>query len=45
VEFAGATFSPDGTTLYVNLNASPSTNPLLGPMSVAIWGPWDSLRI
>ncbi len=39
VEFAGSTFSPDGTTLYVNLNASS------GARSVAIWGPWDSLRI
>ena len=32
-EFAGATFSPDGDTLFVNIQAS------LG-ISFAIWGPW-----
>lgn len=35
-EFAGATFSPDGHTLFVNIQASRG-------MSFAIWGPW--LRI
>ena len=32
-EFAGATFSPDYSTLYVNVQASSG-------MSFAIWGPW-----
>lgn len=33
-EFAGPTFSPDGHTLYVNVQAHRG-------MSFAIWGPWD----
>jgi secreted PhoX family phosphatase len=33
-EFAGATFSPDGQTLFVNIQAVGQT--------VAIWGPWDT---
>lgn len=32
-EFAGATFSPDGQTLFLNIQ-----NP---GMTLAIWGPWD----
>ncbi len=32
-EFAGATFSPDHRTLYVNIQASTG-------MTFAIWGPW-----
>lgn len=32
-EFAGATFSPDGKTLYVNLQTPGIT--------AAIWGPWE----
>jgi secreted PhoX family phosphatase len=32
-EFAGATFSPDGETLFVNLQ-SPG-------ITLAIWGPWE----
>jgi uncharacterized protein len=32
-EFAGATFSPDGRTLFVNLQATGVT--------FAIWGPWN----
>jgi secreted PhoX family phosphatase len=32
-EFAGATFSPDGQTLFVNIQATGQT--------AAIWGPWD----
>ena len=32
-EFAGATFSPDGTMLFVNIQNSRS-------YSIAIWGPW-----
>ena len=35
-EFAGATFSPDGQTLFVNIQASRG-------MSFAIWGPWSSV--
>lgn len=33
-EFAGATFSPDGQTLFVNIQ-SPG-------MTLAIWGPWQN---
>jgi secreted PhoX family phosphatase len=33
-EFAGSTFSPDGSTLFVNIQASRG-------MSFAIWGPWE----
>ncbi|MGH8866884.1 MAG: alkaline phosphatase PhoX [Actinomycetes bacterium] len=32
-EFAGSTFSPDGTTLFVNIQASRG-------LTFAIWGPW-----
>jgi len=32
-EFAGATFSPDGRTLFVNLQGPPG-------LTFAIWGPW-----
>ena len=32
-EFAGATFSPDGQTLFVNIQRPGIT--------YAIWGPWD----
>jgi len=32
-EFAGATFSPDGETLFVNIQGNPA-------FSIAIWGPW-----
>jgi len=32
-EFAGATFSPDGKTLFVNIQSSTG-------YSIAIWGPW-----
>jgi secreted PhoX family phosphatase len=32
-EFAGATFSPDGETLYVNIQGLPA-------MTFAIFGPW-----
>ena len=36
-EFAGATFSPDGETLFVNLQ---------GPdVTLAIWGPWTDGRL
>ncbi len=34
-EFAGATFSADGATLFVNIQSSSG-------YSVAIWGPWES---
>jgi secreted PhoX family phosphatase len=32
-EFAGATFSPDGRTLFVNIQGQPG-------LTLAIWGPW-----
>ena len=34
-EFAGATFSPDGQTLFVNIQANQGR-------SIAIWGPWKN---
>ena len=37
-EFAGATFSPDGHTLFVNIQAA------LG-VTFAIWGPWTTLGV
>jgi uncharacterized protein len=37
-EFAGATFSPDGGTLFVNIQASRG-------MSIAIWGPWERIGV
>jgi len=37
-EFAGSTFSPDGHTLFVNIQASAG-------MSFAIWGPWESIGV
>ena len=44
-EFAGATYSPDGTTLFVNLQGStsglPTTPGIAGSgVTMAIWGPW-----
>lgn len=33
-EFAGATFSPDGHTLFVNIQGDPA-------LTFAIWGPWQ----
>jgi secreted PhoX family phosphatase len=38
VEWAGATFSPGDTTLYVNLNTGAA-------MSIAIWGPWETVGV
>ncbi len=35
-EFAGSTFSPDGKTLFVNIQSSRG-------MTFAIWGPWHTL--
>jgi len=32
-EFAGATFSPDGNTLFANIQGNPA-------FTLAIWGPW-----
>ena len=37
-EFAGATFSPDGETLFVNIQAS-------NGMTFAIWGPWGRIGV
>jgi secreted PhoX family phosphatase len=37
-EFAGATFSPDGRTLFVNIQASQG-------VSLAIWGPWGRIDV
>jgi hypothetical protein len=37
-EFAGSTFSPDGHTLYVNIQASKG-------ITFAIWGPWRNIGI
>lgn len=39
-EFAGATFSPDGRTLFVNIQSGPGPN-RIGGYTIAIWGPWD----
>lgn len=33
-EFAGATFTPDGKVLFVNIQADPG-------LTFAIWGPWE----
>ena len=43
-EFAGATFSPDGETLFVNSQGDTSGpgRPEIEPgMTFAIWGPWE----
>jgi uncharacterized protein len=37
-EFAGATFSPNGETLFVNIQASQG-------LSIAIWGDWASIGV
>ena len=37
-EFAGSTFSPDGDTLFVNVQASRG-------ISYAIWGPWGRVGV
>ncbi|MQA26275.1 MAG: DUF839 domain-containing protein [Micromonosporaceae bacterium] len=37
-EFAGSTFSPDGGTLFVNIQASRG-------MTFAIWGPWGQIGV
>jgi secreted PhoX family phosphatase len=45
-EFAGACFSPNGKTLFVNFQGStspatpPGSNPAALGMTFAIWGPW-----
>lgn len=42
-EFAGATFSPDGRVLFVNIQGSgrAAEDSLFLGMTFAIWGPWD----
>jgi uncharacterized protein len=37
-EFAGSTFSPDGRTLFVNIQASAG-------MTFAIWGDWERIGV
>ncbi|MDQ1667372.1 MAG: uncharacterized protein QOH75_3403 [Actinomycetota bacterium] len=37
-EFAGATFSPDGRTLFVNIQATEG-------LTIAIWGPWHRIDV
>jgi len=37
-EFAGSTFSPDGHTLFVNIQATAG-------LTFAIWGPWESIGV
>jgi secreted PhoX family phosphatase len=37
-EFAGSTFSTDGHTLFVNIQASRG-------LTFAIWGPWASIGV
>ena len=37
-EFAGSTFSPDGETLFVNIQAG-------NGMTFAIWGPWGTIGV
>ena len=37
-EFAGSTFSPDGNTLFVNIQANAG-------MTFAIWGPWGRIGV
>jgi uncharacterized protein len=39
-EFAGATFSQDHSTLFVNIQSGPGSG-RLGGYSLAIWGPWS----
>jgi uncharacterized protein len=46
-EFAGATFSPDGNTLFVNIQGETqgrATDPGVrgSGLTLAIWGPWSS---
>jgi hypothetical protein len=40
-EFAGACFSPDGETLFVNIQGSTSSTGASRGMTFAIWGPWE----
>jgi secreted PhoX family phosphatase len=40
-EFAGACFSPDGETLFVNIQGSTSSTGANKGMTFAIWGPWE----
>jgi secreted PhoX family phosphatase len=37
-EFAGSTFSPDGRTLFVNIQSTVG-------LSIAIWGPWGRIDV
>lgn len=40
-EWRGATFSPDGGVLFVNLRGTATADPTLEPgRTIAVWGPW-----
>ncbi len=41
-EWAGACFSPQGETLFVNIQGSTSSNSDTFAATYAIWGPWKS---
>lgn len=41
-EWAGATFSPDGRTLFVNIQGTTSTPTGDLGRTFAIWGPWEN---
>lgn len=41
-EWAGACFSPQGQTLFVNIQGSTSTGSAVFAATYAIWGPWNS---
>lgn len=43
-EFAGATFSPDGRTLFVNVQGDQVQGEGPAGRTFAIWGPWGQLR-
>ncbi|HEU5130009.1 MAG TPA: alkaline phosphatase PhoX [Glycomyces sp.] len=41
-EWRGATFSPGGEVLFVNLQGATAGDPALQPgRTIAVWGPWD----
>ena len=40
-EFAGATFSPDGSVLFFNIQGSTSSTGTAKGGTYALWGPWE----